>query len=211
MKKNLKLDEIPDSPKDPPSHKKNTFEKAAEAEDLVFRYSRERRLDRAPQNVRELYYGPERKKSKYRSFNISRPTGVLFLTILFVFVFLFIMPKLLKENNNLTLEGNQISFSSHVFSDVTYITLRKNAKGDSFYTGPVEFAISALQEPQKKGGPEASLESLTESLTIENQRVFFTLNPTEEFGFSVPFTAVKLIILVKAGETIKSIQLKSQQ
>ena len=172
-----------------------------ETENLVFYYSRERRLSRAPQQVQNLYGTSGAKKTTINRFPARRSNGILLFTIAIVFIFLYIVPRLAKDKNVISLGGNRISVATQTYSDTTYITLRKEADGANPYTGPVELAVSIAQGSGRNGAP-------SEPYQVENQRVLFSSKPLEEFGFTVPFAAPRLIILFKAGEALESISVK---
>ena len=166
-------------------------------ENLVFYYSREKRLARSPRRVRDLYAGRGAKKPSFLGTLIqTRSSAMLLITILLVVVFLFFNAQGRGGKGGAALGGNSLTVSGRLYRGAAYLTIGKKADSPNAYTGPVEIAVSI---PQKKGG---------EAPPVESRRVFFSLAPEERFEFSVPFQAPRLALLLKAGEALASLTIK---
>jgi hypothetical protein len=167
-------------------------------QELVFYYSRERRLARASEAVRAINEpGPAMKGGLVRVLFATRAGIVLFITIAVLCAFILFV-HYTRGRPDLQIAGNQLSISALGYSGSTYVEIRKKALGDDGYTGAVDLALSI---PQKLVDAETAA-------PIVNRRIFFTLEGQEEFRFSLPFDAPELILLVQAGDEIVSFQVK---
>ena len=159
-----------------------------EEEDLHFYYNRERRLAKAPQSVRDLYT----EKRVYR-FNLLKPLiadkrrAILFFTIIIICAMIYAMSMLGYFDDSYSLDGNKIEISGTKFENMAVVALRKTVKKDSgnAYSGAVDIAISPVA-----GGEN-------EEIPIFYHRVYFTLDPVEEYHFVVPFYATELIMVLQ--------------
>lgn len=165
-------------------------------EGFTFYYNRERRLEKAPQSVRDLYA----QKNKYR-FNLLRPLiadkprAMVFFTILFICAVIIVLSILGQFDTYITLSGNKIEISGTAVEDVTVVLLRKTAKDISAYTGAVDIAVSV---------PSAD----DEQYPIFLHRIFFTLKSEEDYSFSVPFNFPELLILLQSEKSTATYRLK---
>jgi hypothetical protein len=165
----------------------------------VFYYSRERRLERASEAVRAINEpGPAMKGGLVRVLVANRSGTFLFITIVILCIFIFFLASLRDRDAGAKIGGNSVTISALRYPDTTYVEIKKKGSGDDFYTGTVDLAISI---------PQKLMEAGTEA-PIVNRRIFFTLEEREEFRFSLPFDAPELIILMQAGNEIKSFQVK---
>jgi hypothetical protein len=167
-------------------------------QEIVFYYSRERRLARASDAVKAINEpGPPMKGGVIRVLFATRAGAPLFFTIVILCVFTFFI-WYTRARSDLKIGGNQISISALRHSGATYVELGKKAPEDGCYTGAVDLALSI---PQKLMGAGMAA-------PIVNRRIFFTLEGREEFRFSLPFDAPELVLLIRAGDEIKSLQVK---
>jgi hypothetical protein len=167
-------------------------------QDLVFHYSRERRLERASPAVRGLYEDrPRNGRGIIQAFRANPSGAWVFLSIVIVAAFLFVYSARGKWNDRggLDLGGNRLSVSALNFPGATYVLLKKTAASEESYTGPVDLALSI---PAKEG----------EETPIETRRIFFSLEGEEDFRFSLPFEAPEIILVIRAGETLKQLRFK---
>jgi hypothetical protein len=165
----------------------------------VFYYSREHRLERASQQVRDLNLSPPPKpQGLIRTLTATKSGAILFVTIVILSVFIFFMYQIQGGKGGANLGGNVLSLSGRAYSGATYLLVKKKAQGDNFYAGPVELAISI---PEKKLSPG-------EEAPIENRTIFFTLEEDEEFPLSLPFEAPELLVVIRAGEQLTVLQCK---
>jgi hypothetical protein len=174
------------------------------ADEMVFYYNRERRLEKAPQGVRDLYEMPRRHR-----FNLikplvkTKPLAMLFFSIIVICVLILVFSLLGFTDPNDTLDGNNISIQAIQVEGSVIMAVDKSLKKRSFldrfsapvppYTGAVDIVV----QPVLKSGeaPEVFL-----------HKIFFTFEPQEYYRFSIPFDADELTVILNT-ET-KSLQLK---
>jgi hypothetical protein len=181
--------------------------------DLVFHYSRDHRLARAPQSVRDLYdTSPASKPGVVKALTGGTRSGIfLLVTIVIVCVFLAVLSRGLRETGGTKLGGNTLAVSALKFPSqtdaaggaagkaaVTYIAVAKKAGSGKVYTGPVDIAVSIYQ---KEGAAE---------MPIAARKVFFTLEPEEDFRFSVPFEGRELLMVFRAEEELVTLRVKPE-
>jgi hypothetical protein len=176
----------------------NSKYRESSGQETVFHYSRERRLARASEAVRAINEpGPAMKGGLVRVLFATKSGAFLFITIAILCAFILFL-RYTRDGPDLKIGGNQVSVSALRYSGVTYVELRKEALKDNYYTGTVDLALSI---PQKLMDAEMAA-------PIVNKRIFFTLEELEEFRFSLPFDAPELILLIQAGDEIRSFQVK---
>jgi hypothetical protein len=159
--------------------------------ELVFHYSRERRLANAPKSVQDLYKEPGKKGfGLFRSLTATKPLATLFISIVVLCVMIFAIDKLGLLADSLG--GNKITVSAIKYEGETFLVLTKTyaarKDGKEPYTGLVDIAVSPVVK-----NPE-------EDFPVFNHRIFFSLAAEEEYRFSVPFTSEELILVLQ-GET----------
>ncbi|MDR0878016.1 MAG: hypothetical protein LBN21_08185 [Treponema sp.] len=161
-----------------------------DGKELVFYYSRERRLENASQEVQDLYKGSPRKKSGFfRSLTSTKPLAFLFVSILILSAMIMVISSLGLADSSRTLGGNRLTVSAIRFDGATFFVLTKTYKeGTESYTGLVDIAVSPVVKESEGEYP------------VFNHRVFFSLSTEEDYRFSVPFEA-EAMILVLQGET----------
>jgi hypothetical protein len=175
-------------------------------EELVFYYSRERRLEKAPESVRRLYDMPEKRPNFFRTLVATRSRAMLLMTILFMCGVILLLSFITNLDSSVSLRENRITVAALGFlseqDPVTYIAVKKTARNEKAYTGIVDLAVSVpLTDEEMESGVEAP---------IAVERIFFTLNPEEDFRMSVPFTAPELLIVLRAEEDQVSLRVKPE-
>ena len=166
-------------------------EKALKHEKLTFYYNREQRLEKAPQAVRDLY----KRNKNYSKFNLFRPLvadkprAILFFTILMMCAAIFILSIVDKlGTSTYLLDGNRLEITGARYEGTTIIVLKKTVSSRSSrpYTGAVDIAVS----------PAAS--SAEEEYPVFFHRVYFSMEPAEEYRFAVPFDDPEQLIAFQA-------------
>jgi len=174
-------------------------------EEIVHYYNRERRLEKAPQSVRDLY----KTQPAPQRFNLikplvsTKPLAMLFFSIIILCVFIVALSLLGVTGTNYTLEGNHLSIQAIRFEGATIIAVDKSTtKGsilDRFsrsaapYTGAVDIAV---QPVLKDGDAEAGTRGeVPENLYFH--KIFFTFEPQEYYRFSVPFDTDELAVVLR--------------
>ncbi|MDR2160466.1 MAG: hypothetical protein LBP23_10415 [Treponema sp.] len=157
-------------------------------EELIFRYSRSRRLAKAPKKVQELYRPSPRKKfGLFRSLTATRPLAVLFGSVMVLSVITVIMAVYGGAENSKIMGGNRVSVTAMKYQGATFMVLTKHRKDEGGgYTGPVDMAVSpAISEGEGR------------DLPVFSNRLFFSLKEKEEFRFSVPFEAAEFLVVLQ--------------
>jgi hypothetical protein len=180
--------------------------KAAE-ENLVFYYNRERRLEKAPQAVKDLY----NKDKTNRRFSLlgplvaDKPRATVFFTIILVCVAIIIVTLVNKTGGVYSLDGNGIVISGTRFEGATIVVLTKTVKKNAAnaYTGAVDIAVSI---PVNNGGGAAN----SEDYPVFYHRIFFSMEPIEEYRFAVPFDSPEQLLILQTERNTLQIKFKPE-
>jgi len=174
-----------------------------EDEKLTFYYNRERRLEKAPQIVKDLYVEAAKieagkKQSRFnfiRPLIADKPRAMLFVTILLMCAAIFVLSLLGYFSNSYSLEENKIEISGTVFEGTTIVVLRKTVNSKTAYTGAVDIVVSIPVQPD-------------EEMPLFQHRVYFTLEQEEEYRFAVPFDSPELLMVVQTEKSSLQIKFK---
>ncbi len=170
----------------------NDENKGRNNEEPAFYYSRDRRLASAPEKVKMLYSGSfGRRSGLFGSLLATKSLAFLFLAILMLSATAMVMSFLLHRETNQTALGNAFSVEAFRFQGSTYVAITKESRTNDAYTGPLDVAVS----PYTKSTNPASIQVYTQSFLIG-------LKTREEFRFSVPFEAEKIIVLLQCKESL---------
>jgi hypothetical protein len=178
-------------------------EKKPDGEELVFYYSRERRLASAPENVQALYNGaPQKRFGLFRSLTATKPLATLFVSIVILCAAIMVIVTFgFNDSSVHTLGGNDIAVSAIKFQGETIVALTKTAKDNrGAYTGLVDIAVS----------PAAPEGSDPADYPVFAHRIFFSLNPEETYRFSLPFEADKLVFVLMGEQQTAQFTLKTE-
>jgi hypothetical protein len=174
-----------------------------EEEKTTFYYNRERRLEKAPQNVKELFVN-----KKFSRFNIvrpliaDRPRAVLFFTIVILSVVIFIFSRIGMFDMTHTLEGNNIEITGMKFDGATIVVLGKTARRGfaDAYSGHVDLTVFPAE--MKTFGDSGQS-------PVFYHRVFFTKETFEEYRFAVPFDSDELVMVLRTENTTLQVNFKT--
>jgi hypothetical protein len=167
--------------------------------EMVFYYSREHRLAKAPKSVRDLHKetGPV-KFSLLRPLISTKPKAIMFVSILILTVMTILTYFGYPADENQILGGNAISAAALRYEGTTIIVLTKKVQDKkSPYTGTVDIAVS----PVLKNGGEP---------LVEPYRISFTQKEEEEYRFALPFEDEELLIFIQGGADSLEFKLKTQ-
>jgi hypothetical protein len=169
---------------------------------LVFYYSREDRLAKAPKPVQDLYAeGPKKKTGVFRSLTATRPLAMIFTSIIFLCAVILVISILGLNDGGYALGGNSVTVSAVKFQGQTIMVLEKTFKeNQEAYTGVVDIAVS----------PAASQGSDPSEPPVFTHRVFFSLNPKEEYRFSLPFEADDLVMVLMGEQDTVQFKLRAK-
>jgi hypothetical protein len=172
-----------------PNAKYPLTEKKNGKEELVFYYSREERLARAPKPVQALYgEAPKKKFGFFRALTATKPLAILFVSIMIFCAFIMILSIFDLAGSRYTLGGNSLGIRAVKFQDETIVVLVKTVRdGKEAYTGLVDIGVS----------PAASGESDDADYPVFTHRIFFSLRDEEEYRFSLPFAADELVMVLQ--------------
>jgi hypothetical protein len=175
----------------------------------VFHYSRERRLEKAPQIVKDMYSQDQKPKGRFAIFGsliADRPRKALFLSIVILIMIVFILSVLNRLDNYYAMDGNRLDINGVRFEGNTIIVIRKsiNKKSRSPYTGAVDIAVTPAQQP-------AEIIPLEEGeISVFYQRIFFSLENEEEYRFVVPFDTQYLVMVIQTERSTMNIKLRTE-
>jgi hypothetical protein len=174
----------------------------ANPEGLTYYYSREHRLAKAPQSVRDLYNGqPPKRGGLLRSLLNSKPKAMMFASIVIMCVAILFLSTFGYTGSAYELDGNKLSVQAVKFEGAVIVAVRKTiSKGfagrfSSPYTGAVNIAVTA---------PDTLPED------VFYHRIFFTLEPQEQYRFSVPFDSDELTFIFQTERKTLTAKVKSE-
>ena len=160
---------------------------------LVFHYSRDQRLRRADDRVRDLNDPrPRRRPGLFRTLTATRSGAFLLLAIVMLALTATVTTFLLPSENAADLAGNALSLSAFRFQGSTYVALKKTAKAKA-YTGPVELVVSPVPEDGSAPKPES---------------IVFSLKKEEEFRFAVPGEAARVLAVIQIQDKRRTLKAK---
>ena len=186
-------------------------------EEIVHYYDRERRLEKAPQSVRDLY----KMETTYR-FNLlkplvrTKPLAMMFFTIIVICVLILVFSMLGFAGADNTLDGNRLSIQAIRFEGNIIMavdkSIRKGSIMDRFsasalpYTGAVDIAIQPLLKSGEAGAEARS--EIPEDLFFH--KIFFTFEPEEHYRFSVPFDTDELAVVMRTETKALRLTVKAE-
>jgi hypothetical protein len=175
--------------------------------EIVYHYNRERRLEKAPQAVRDLYREQPRRRFGFLHALVgNKPGAMLFGTIVFLCVFMLLLSFFGFTDDSRELDGNILSVKGKNYEGTVIIEVRKKPRKDKFarnikpYTGPVNIAVF----PPAKTGQEQS----PQAANIFYQKIFFTNESEENYRFSVPFAQSELAIIFQTEKKTLNMTIK---
>jgi len=168
-------------------------------EELNFYYNRERRLENAPQSVKDLYKdSPAPRFGLFNSLIADKPRRILFFVIIVLCVLVFALSRMEFFDDVYTLDGNKIEITGITLEDSTIVILNKKDADANSYTGALNIAVSIPAED----------EELMDEMPVFYHRVFFNLVRDEEFRFVVPFNAPELLAVLQSEKSTLQLTFK---
>ncbi|MDR2434822.1 MAG: hypothetical protein LBD47_09680 [Treponema sp.] len=174
---------------------------------LNFHYSRDRRLEKAPQSVRDLYKEePPRRFNLLRPLIGSKPRAMMFGSIVLICVTMLTLSVLGYTGDTYSLAGNSLFIQADNYDGAVMVTLKKTIKknglfaGDDAYTGAVDLAVSPANTGSNAVAPP-----------VFYHRVFFSLESAEEYHFSVPFDSGELVMVLQTEKDTLSLKIKARE
>jgi hypothetical protein len=178
---------------------------------LVFHYSRERRLAKAPQAVRDMY----NKSQQPHRFNLIRPLvrtkplAMMFASIIIICVFILVISALGLAGSSYNLDGNRVSIQAIQYEGATIVAVKKTIPKDIIsrlssaaapYTGAVDIAVQPIMKTDADQNPQA----------VFYHKIFFTFEPEEIYRFSVPFDTKELAVVFQTEQKTLGVTVKAE-
>jgi hypothetical protein len=176
-------------------------------DDIVYHYNRERRLEKAPQAVRDLYKEqPRRRFGLLNTLVGSKPGAMLFGTIILFCALMLAFSYLGLTGDSRELDGNIISVKGKKYDGTVLIEVRKTHRKDRLarvinaYTGAVDIAVFPPAKPGAEQGQQAT--------DIFYHKIFFTNEQEEHYSFTVPFEQSELAFIFRTEKKSLSLTAK---
>ena len=151
--------------------------------DIVFHYSREHRLSRAPAEVRAIYDENSNRASLSKKLFGSKGNVLILISIILMCLMYGISSRTgNSRRNSVTLGGNTVELSVFREGEAIGLKILKTVpKSGEFYIGAVDIAVSPVV-------PQSGEGEMTEELPpVFSHRFFFNLADSESFMISLPF------------------------
>ena len=160
--------------------------------DPVFYYSREHRLSRASQVVRDHNENGSEKTRVKKGFFGSRSNSIVFITIILIIVGFGIISRLQQRESNLILGGNKLTLLIFEEEGVYLLGIIKSTSANgNAYTGAVDLAVSPeMSKMSEEGGIPP----------VYNHRIYFGPGESELFRITIPFEGKNFLVLLTNGE-----------
>ena len=172
--------------------------------DAVFYYSRERRLERASQTVRDLHDGKPIRPSLSKTLFATKGNVLVFATIVIFTVFGLTSRMVGRERDSVravSLGRNSLALTIVPVEGALVMGMIKTVpKSGEFYTGAVDIAVSPATSSTKDG-------EQPQSPPVFTHRIFFNPVQSEHYQVSLPFEGTGFILLINTGEEQKSVRL----
>jgi hypothetical protein len=173
------------------------------SQEVVFHYSREHRLERASQRVRELNDTSSPRPGLVKSIAGSKGNLLMLLSIVIVCVTIVLGSRIQnRQVDGFELGENTVSLGVRKTGDGLVLFIDKKAPKDGGgYDGAVDIAISPLALKPAPG--EAS-----EIPPILTHRIFFSLADQENYSIDLPFDGSDFIVIIQTDNERLSRKLK---
>jgi hypothetical protein len=178
-----------------------------EGVEIVRHYNRERRLEKAPQSVRNMYEEqPRRRLGFFHSLLGTKPNAMLFGTIVFLCVLMLMLSFFGFTGDSRELDGYVLSVKGKKYEGTVLIEVRKTPRKDKFarhlqpYTGPVEIAVFPVAKKGKEQNQQAT--------EVFFHKIFFTNDQEERYLFTVPFDQSELGFVFRTEKKTLSFTVK---
>jgi len=198
---------IPDDTERPNSAYKLTPKKQDD-DKLIYYYSREKRLDKASDAVRNLYsHEKPARGGLLRPLIANKGRTFIFTSILLMCAVLFLI-NILDLSGSYNLAGNKITAQALKYEGAIIVLVKKTSsknwlgklRADTIYTGAVDIRAFPVKT--------ASLADAGETGTAFMNRITFTGEAEQEFRFTLPFETDTVLLILQAGSKQARINLK---
>jgi len=170
--------------------------------DIVFRYSREHRLERASPAVRALNDGIQIKPSLRRTLFATRSNKLILLAVVLACAGFTLVNRLAPREAEITFGRNQLTVNIENVNGVLLLAMTKTIpQSGEFYTGTVEMAVSPIM-------PSARAGEVQEDPPVYVHRVVFHAIETEFYQTSLPFGGNDFLIILRGGNEHSSVRIR---
>jgi hypothetical protein len=162
--------------------------------DMEFYYSRDSRLARASQTVKDMNEGKIKRPSIFGSLTSTRSHRMTFISIIVLCAAISVIGKVVSNESSYSLGKNSITASALRYEGKTFVVLKKTAR-DGAYSGAVNVAISPDKTTEK-------------DWTIFTELIYFMPEPSEEFRMAIPLEVEHLLLLLQNETERLAIRIK---
>lgn len=180
-----------------------------DTEDITYHYSRERRLEKAPQSVRDLYEEkPKRRFGFLGSLANTKPQRMMLASILVASLMIAAISYFNLASDTYDFDGNRLSVEAILFEGTTIVTLKKTTGKNAItrLNKPYNGAVNVAVAPAIKAGSG----QVMQPEDVFYLRVFFTAESQEIFRFALPFDAEELLVVFQSEKKTLSIKVKPE-
>jgi hypothetical protein len=171
--------------------------------DIVYYYSRERRLSRASPEVQALNDGIPIRSSLSKTLFATKANRLVFFSIVVIIAVSSLASRFSRTDSGakgVKLGENTLALTLRPVEGALILGIIKNApQSGEFYAGFVDIAVSPVQ---RKG-------ETAEALPVFNHRISFAPVEAEVFQAVLPFGGTDFLILLRAGDEQKAVRLKA--
>jgi len=168
-------------------------------EKLNFYYNRERRLENAPDAVKNNYKNEQPVRfGILQALVADKPRRFLLIVIVLMCVGILALSFFGYFDTSYILEGNKIDITAAGYEGTTIVIIRKTAKSKDFYSGAVDIAVSVVVQSEQELYP------------VYYHRIFFTSENEEGYRFAVPFEGPELLMVMQNEKNSLHIKFKPE-
>jgi len=196
-----------DKEKKRPNAKYKLSHEKVQGPEVVYHYSRERRLEKSSQAVRDMYTEPPRRRFGFlHALTGTRPNAMLFGTIIFLCAVMLIFSYFGMAGDSRELDGNILSVKGKNYEGTALIEVKKTHRKDKFarnikpYTGAVDIAVFLPAKSGQEQSPQPA--------NIFRHRIFFTNEQEEHYFFTVPFDQSELALIFQTEKKTVNMTMK---
>jgi hypothetical protein len=188
-----------EKPSRPNPGRELTEDKRREEDGLVFYYSREKRLEKAPPQVKTLYETAPKKFNLLRPLIASKPLAMLFATVMVLSVISAILAFSGIAGESYRFQRNSITVDAQRYQGTVIVTIQKKP-GQGGQTGDSGL-VDILIRPAR--GREAEGSGFS-------HRLVFSSAEEEEFRMVVPFDSPELAFNIQGESELLEFKVKTR-
>ena len=181
--------------------------------DIVYYYSRERRLSKASPGVQALNDGKPVRPSLSKTIFATKSNKLVFTTIILVLIISGLAFRFTKgKNDGFMLGGNVLVMNMRLYDGMPVLEIVKNVpQNGEFYIGPVNVTVSpVISKSKARSGEEGGAGAAFDN-AIFNHGIYFNPVETETFRTAIPFEGNDFIVVLEAGYEQKSLRIKPKK